>query len=33
MADKAKAPLRKQEQRISMGEARIHLGRFAKNLA
>jgi len=33
MADKAKALLRKQEQGISMGEARIHLGRFAKNLA
>ena len=33
MADKAKALLRKQEQGINMGEARIHLGRFAKNLA
>jgi hypothetical protein len=33
MAEKAKALLRKQEQGISMGEARIHLGRFAKSFA
>jgi hypothetical protein len=33
MAEKAKALLRKQEQGINMGEARIHLGRFAKNFA
>ena len=33
MAEKAKALLRKQEQGISMGETRIHLGRFAKNFA
>ena len=33
MADRAKALLKKQEQGINMGEARIHLGRFAKNFA
>ena len=33
MAEKAKALLRKQEQGINMGEARIHLGRFAKSFA
>ena len=33
MADRAKALLRKQEQGINMGEARIHLGRFAKTFA
>ena len=33
MAEKAKALLKKQEQGINMGEARIHLGRFAKNFA
>ena len=33
MAEKAKALLRKQEQGINMGEARIHFGRFAKNFA
>lgn len=33
MADRAKALLRKQEQGINMGEARIHLGRFAKSFA
>ena len=33
MADKAKALLKKQEQGINMGEARIHLGRFAKGFA
>ncbi len=33
MADKAKALLKKQEQGINMGEARIHLGRFAKRFA
>ena len=31
MADKAKALLKKQEKGINMGEARIHLGRFAKS--
>ncbi len=33
MADRAKALLKKQEKGINMGEARIHLGRFAKNFA
>ena len=33
MAEKAKALLKKQEQGINMGEARIHLGRFAKSFA
>jgi len=33
MAENAKALLRKQEQGINMGEARIHLGRFAKSFA
>ena len=33
MADRAKALLKKQEQGINMGEARIHLGRFAKTFA
>ena len=33
MTEKAKALLRKQEQGINMGEARIHLGRFAKSFA
>ena len=33
MAEKAKALLRKQGQGINMGEARIHLGRFAKSFA
>jgi len=33
MADRAKALLKKQEQGVNMGEARIHLGRFAKNFA
>ena len=33
MAENAKALLRKQEQGINMGEARIHLGRFAMNVA
>ena len=33
MADKAKALLKKQEQGINMGEARIHLGKFAKSFA
>ncbi len=33
MADRAKALLKKQEQGVTMGESRIHLGRFAKNFA
>ena len=33
MADRAKALLKKQEHGVSMGESRIHLGRFAKNFA
>ena len=33
MAEKAKALLRKQEHGINMGEARVHLGRFAKTFA
>ena len=33
MAGKAKALLRKQEQDINMGEAGIHLGKFAKSFA
>ena len=33
MAEKAKALLRKQEHGINMGEARVHLGRFAKSFA
>ena len=33
MAEKARALLKKQEQGINMGEARIHLGRFAKSFA
>jgi len=31
MAEKAKALLKKQEQGINMGAARLHLGRFAKS--
>ena len=33
MGDKAKALLKKQEKGINLGEARIHLGRFAKSFA
>jgi len=33
MADRAKALLKKQEHGVTMGESRIHLGRFAKNFA
>jgi len=33
MADKAKALLKKQEHGVTMGESKIHLGRFAKNFA
>ena len=33
MVEKAKTLLRKQEQGINMGEARIHLGIFAKSFA
>ena len=33
MADKAKALLKKHQQGINMGEAKINLGRFAKNFA
>jgi hypothetical protein len=31
MAEKAKALLKKREQGVNMGEARLHLGRFAKS--
>ena len=33
MADRAKALLKKQEHGVTMGESKIHLGRFAKNFA
>ncbi len=33
MAEKAKALLKKREQGVNMGEARLHLGRFAKSFA
>ena len=33
MADRGKAQLKKQEHGVTMGESRIHLGRFAKNFA
>ena len=33
MVQKAKALLKKQENGIAMGEARVHLGRFAKSFA
>ena len=33
MADRAKALLKKQAHGVTMGETRIHLGRFAKNFA
>ena len=33
MADRAKALLKKQEHGVTMGESKIHLGRFSKNFA
>ena len=33
MADRAKALLKKQEHGVTMGESKIHLGKFAKNFA
>ena len=33
MVQKAKALLKKQENAVAMGEARLHLGRFAKSFA
>ena len=33
MADRAKALLKKQQHGVTMGESKIHLGRFAKNFA
>jgi len=33
MVQKAKALLKKQENGVAMGEARVHLGRFAKSFA
>ena len=33
MADRANALLKKQEHGVTMGESKIHLGRFAKNFA